>query len=184
MKKIPYEKILWDSCVIIDAIQGTPGRYEKIAPFLKDAENGKLLIVVSESSVAEVSHLNKLTTQGVSLDEQAKIIKEWLENPYIYRVPLHAGISELASDIGRQFKLKRATDRIVVATAQFEKISLIHTFDGLDPAKKSKILPLDGKVCDIGGTLIKITEPDPHRGTLFEKKSDEQKEEKRQENQS
>jgi predicted nucleic acid-binding protein len=162
--KKPTEIILWDSCVIIDAIQKTPGRYECIEPFIRDAEKGKLSLVISEISVAEVSHLSELDKQGVSIEEQEKIIKEWLENPYIIRRQVHRGISERASEIGRKFKLKRGADRIIIATADFEKIPLIHTFDGLDPDKKNKILPLDGK---IGDPPIRIMEPNPAYGTLF-----------------
>ena len=173
MKKIPDERVVWDSCVIIDTIQKTQGRYERIEPFIIDAEKGKLLIVISEISVAEVSHSNQLISQGVSLADQAQAIKEWLENPYIYRVPVHAGISELASDIGRQFNLKRAADRIIVATAKFERIPTVHTFDGTDPKKKNKILPLDGKIFFLnskpGDLPIRIMEPDPAKGTVFEK---------------
>lgn len=162
------KKVVWDSCVIIDAIQKTPGRYEKIEPFLKDAENGKLLIVVSELSVAEVSHLTKLTDNGILLDDQVQLIKDWFENPYIVRRPVHAGISELAGEVGRKHKLKRAPDRIIVATALFEKIPQIHTFDGIDPKKKNKLLPLDGQ---IGDPPLRIREPDPAQDTLFEKRN-------------
>ena len=36
------DRVVWDSCVIIDAIQATPGRWEKIEPFLKLAESTEL----------------------------------------------------------------------------------------------------------------------------------------------
>jgi len=167
--------VVWDSCVIIDAIQKLPPeRYALIGPFIKDAENKKLKIVISEISIAEVTHLNELGKQGVSDEEQFTLINDWLENPYIVRRPVHRGISDLAVEIKRQHKLKRAADRIIIATAQFEKISLIHTFDGTDRTKKNKILPLDGKIyfeTEEGREPIRIMTPDPDFGTLFEKKN-------------
>ena len=158
------EKVVWDSCVIIDALQKTPGRYELIEPFLHEAHNKKLQIVISEISVTEVSHLKELGKQGIPIDEQIELIDDWLENPFIVRRPVIPGISELAKEIGRKFNLKRAADRIVVATAQFDNIPLIHTFDGIDSQKKSKMLPLDNK---IGDPPIRIMEPNPAFGTLF-----------------
>jgi len=44
----------WDSCVFIDAIAKTKGRYEVIEQILDGAERGKIIIVTSMLALAEV----------------------------------------------------------------------------------------------------------------------------------
>ena len=156
--------VMWDSCIIIDAIQKSPQYWSAIEPFVADAEAGKLLIVVSEISVAEVSSLGGLNEQGVSLEEQAKLIREWFENPYVSRRQQHAGISELAAEYGRTYSLKAAPDRVVLATAVFEKIPVLHTRDGAGASPRSKmLLPLDRKV---GNPPLRIEVPNYRQGLL------------------
>lgn len=168
--------VLWDSCVIIDAIQKTQeeDRYAKIEPFVCEAQQGKIKIVVSEISVAEVTGLNSFqetTLTENQVKEHQRLIVEWFENPYIIRRPVVPGISELARDIGFQYGLA-GLDRIIVATACFYKIPTIHTFDGAGKKKKNKMIALSGQV---GNPPVTIMEPDPDYGTLFQFKNKEQK---------
>lgn len=152
------ERAVWDSCVILDALDKTPGRYEKIAPFLADAEIGRFLIVLSEITIAEVSYLPSNPTGP---DEHLRIIQQWFENPYIVRRPVHSEISRVAAEIGRQHRtVKRAADRVILATAIVEGIPIVHTFD-------DGLLALDQV---IGNPDLRITEPDYGAGTLFQGK--------------
>jgi predicted nucleic acid-binding protein len=160
-------QIVWDACVVIDAIQKTPGRFDLIAPFIADAERGKLLIVLSESTVAEIVHLPRLDGGSATLDQQAEKIKQWLKNPYIVRRPVHPGISELAVDIGRKYGIKRATDSIVIATAIFDSIDTVHTFDG--SGGKPGLIQLDGR---IGTPPLRICVPNPAEGTIWNRNED------------
>lgn len=161
--------ILWDSCIAIDAIQKDPEHYPAIAPFLDDAEKGKLLIVLSEVSVAEITTLNNLDAQGMPLEEQERMIRDWLENPYIVRKQFHRGISQVAGQIGRLHKLKSVGDRAVVGTAYFYKIPLIHTYDGT--GRKGQLLKLDSL---IGNPPIRIMIPNYYEETLFDNTKEEQ----------
>lgn len=138
-------------------------------PFLDEAESGQLEIVVSEVTVAEVKHLRTLESSR-SDDEIADLIRDWFDNPYIIRRNVHPGISEAAAQIGRVHKLKRAADAIVIATAAYEGVDTVHTFDGHkdtdngNKLRKSGLLKLDGKV---GTPPINIVVPDPTSGTLW-----------------
>ena len=160
---------VWDSCVIIDAIQKTPGRYGKIEPFLKDAESGNFQIVISENSVGEVSYLSGLDKEGVSKARQRQLISEWLDNPYIIRRTVHPGISALAAKLGDEHNIKRVGDRTVIATAVFEQIPLVHTFDG--SGSKPGILALDNMIPlddTAGSQHLHICVPNYYAGTLLE----------------
>jgi hypothetical protein len=114
------KQVVWDACVVIDAIQKTPGRFDAIAPFISDAQDSKLLIVLSESTVAEVMRLPHLNGGLATLDEQVNKIKLWLKNPYVVRRPVHQGISELAADIGRQYAIKRVGDTLVLCYSSID----------------------------------------------------------------
>lgn len=157
--------VMWDTCVIIDAIQKDPRYWAAIEPFVKDAQQGKLLIVVSEISVVEVSHLSSLGEKGMSIEEQVKLISQWFENPYVVRRQQHPGISELAAEIGRNHPIKRASDRVIVATAVFNRIPVLHTRDG--EGGKSGLIPLSG---EIGNPPLRIEIPNYGSGTLFDEK--------------
>ena len=60
------EAVLWDTCVVIDAIQKTPGRYEYIAPFITSAEEGKLKIVISMMTVSALVYLKEHDKDGMA----------------------------------------------------------------------------------------------------------------------
>lgn len=157
---------MWDSCTIIDALQKTEGRWELIEPFLDEAEAGNLEIVVSEISVVEVRNLRKMTAQGSEPEQIAAMVRDWFDSPFIIRRNVHPGISELAAEIGRVHKIKRAADAVVVATAVYESIPVLHTFDGWGNKKKAGLLRLDEK---IGDPPLRIVVPNPAEGTLFDK---------------
>src|SRR3990172_8604147 len=92
------EYIVWESSVIIDAIQKTEERFILIQPFIKSAESGNLTIVVSEISIAEVTYIDKKRREQNKLptSKEVKMIEEWFENEYVDRRIVHPGISELA----------------------------------------------------------------------------------------
>ena len=150
--------VVWDANVTIDAIQQDAEHWQDIAPYLKEAENGRLTIVLSEVTVSEVTTLNGLNGVGVSVQDQARLIRDWLENPYIVRRTFDRGIAELAVELGRLHHIKRAGDKAVVATAVFYEVPIIHTYDG-------KLLALDGLTH--GTFSLRIVKPNYYKDTLF-----------------
>jgi len=152
--------VVWDANIVIDAIQKDKDHYENIAPFLKEAETGRLLIVLSEITVSEITTLNDLGAQGVPVEDQARLIRDWLENPYIVRRNFDRGMTELAVKIGRLHGIKRAGDKAVLATAVFFEIPVVHTYDG-------KLLSLDG-ILPSGNASLRIVVPDYYKDTLFD----------------
>lgn len=157
------ELVVWDSCVIIDALQKTEGRWDLIEPFLSEAEQGRLTIVVSEISVAEVSKLKALKDTH-SNEQIIQMIKDWFDHEYVARRPVHAGISEIAAQIARLHNIRRAADATVIATAVYENIGTVHTFDGYTNKGPAGLLRFDGK---IGDPPVTIAAPDPTQGTLW-----------------
>ena len=158
------ERVAWDTCVIIDAIQKTPGKWKDIAPWVTQAENGKLKIIVSEISLIECSHL-KFKEGSLSFDEQHRLIDEWFDNDFVVRRPIDQRITRLAMRLAREHRLT-APDAIVLATAVRNEVQFLHTGDGKIKKQGIKLLPLSGK---IGDPPITIMEPDPLYGSIFAK---------------
>lgn len=158
MTKPKTNCILWDANVAIDAIQKDPEHWQDIAPYLKEAENGRLSIVLSEVTVSEVTALNGLNDVGVSVQDQARLIRDWLENPYIVRRNFDRGVTELAVELGRLHHIKRAGDKAVIATAIFYEVPTVHTYD-------DKLLALDGLTH--GTFSLRVVKPNYYKDTLF-----------------
>ena len=152
-------RVVWDSCVIIDAIQKAPERWKDLEPYTRDVKEGRLQIIVSELSVAEVSHLGALDNTDIA--EQTRMIKDWLENIYVVRTLVHAGVSEQARSIVQQHRIK-PSDAIILATAVFYGINVLHTYEGKESGKLGS---LDQRV---GNPPVRIMKPNYDEGTLLE----------------
>lgn len=148
--------VAWDTCVIIDAIQRTADKWEKISPIIMDAESGDMKIVISEMSLVECNHLES-PASSMSLAEQHKLIDAWFESPYLIRRPIHQGITHEAIKLSRQYNLT-APDAIVLATAIKNRVGILHTGDGSGRKKGKRLIPLSGK---IGNPPLVICEPNP-----------------------
>lgn len=143
--------IAWDSCVLLDAIQGTPGRYDAIAPMINLGLRGDLKVVLSAMSYAETYFLRHLAQQGVGQDEQSDLIEQWLESDYLIKRAVDFGTSKIAGELCRQFRGKlQPPDAIIVATALRHGASALITYD--NTAGKS-LLACDGLIRTEGGAL-------------------------------
>ena len=58
----------------------------------------------------------------------------------------------------------KCADSIIIATAVYESIPTVHTFDGDGGKRKAGMLKLGGK---IGTPPVEITTPNPTEGTLW-----------------
>jgi predicted nucleic acid-binding protein len=100
-----------------------------------------------------------MKAKGVSIEKQAQMIRNWLNNPYIVRRTVHSGISDLAREIASKHGVKGGADATIIATAVFDDIRIIHTYD-------AKMQKLHGK---FGNPPIRIMAPDPAQGTMWAK---------------
>ena len=117
--------IYWDSDVIIHRIQRTPDHIDILEYLTSEAENNRLLIVVSTFTIVEVNRSNSLPPLT---EEQDKLISDYFENDYIVIRPLTIPIAKLARDIARTYRIK-PKDAVHVATSVFWKVPLMHTYD-------------------------------------------------------
>lgn len=150
--------VCWDSCVIIDFLKQTEGRYQNIAPMIQEAEAGKLLIVVSEISVAEVYKLARPTAENVN----PQSILDWFEHDYVESRVVDRGISTLAGQLRRSHGTTTC-DSIILATAATFDIPTIYTTDGLKDdgqINPRKLLALDNLIPIKGGdAMLRVVPP-------------------------
>lgn len=144
--------IAWDSCVIIDALQGT-GKVSDLKALVSQAKKGDLKILISEISLVECSQLKG---SALPKDEQHERLDIWFKSPFLIRQPIHPGITRRAIAIAREHSLG-AADAIILATAEFRRAPVLHTGDGKSRKKGGKLLPLSER---IGNPPIMILEPD------------------------
>lgn len=162
-------KVAWDSNVLIDAIQKDAKWWPEIRPMYRDAIEGKIVILVSEISVAEVCRLNDPTNSGMSPQDAIKKIQQFFQNMFIERRPADRRESVFAAELIRDFNLETC-DALIAATASIHGASVLYTRDGLRQRKnKISLLQCDGK---IGTPLLAIKPPsaaDYSKMPLFKK---------------
>lgn len=145
--------LAWDSCVVIDAVQACPKWWPEIEPMYKDAEAGKVHLLVSEVTVAEVCKGHAGTTPPAELLDQ---IDAFFRNTFIKRRPVDDRVSTLAGALIRNHGVNTC-DALILATACIHKATAFYTRDGLKATgKKTKLLALNDKIHP--HTLL-ITEP-------------------------
>lgn len=151
------EVIAWDSCVILDAIQKTPGRWDAIAPMVNAGQAGELHIIVSAMCVAEVYFLRGLAAQGMAQAQQNEVIARWLDSEYLVKRSVDLGVADAAAEICRTVRgALTPPDAIVVATALLHGATALITYDD---AKGQSLLKQDQKIPCPDGSMLRICRP-------------------------
>jgi predicted nucleic acid-binding protein len=158
----PIDRVVWDTGVVIGLLEQVEDRYPLIEPFVRDAEAGRLEIVIANTTVVELHGLRGLRKQGAPAEEARSILRDFLSLPYVIRRPLHHQLADEAGELACKLGIKRAADAVALALAVQEKIGLLHTFDG--SGSRSGLIGHSGKV---GEPLVMIEVPNHGRNTLF-----------------
>lgn len=169
--------ICLDSCVLIDCLEKRADRFPFLKPILQGAAAKELIIVVSMFALSEIVKI-----EGVEPDEQKQVIRDFLENDFIYMHGVDRRVGEISQDIRRSHTID-AGDAVHVATAIATDTPFFLTRDGDGKRTKRKLLPLDKKLSVSGGPLRIMTPADYHsfqvqeNNPLFQpKEEDESKE--------
>ncbi|MDE2814368.1 MAG: PIN domain-containing protein [Gemmatimonadota bacterium] len=161
-------RVYWDACswiAYINQEKNIPlaggrveNRFAMCDEVLKSAENGKLEIVTSAFTLAEVCKSPEVR------DSPIDHLPSFFERSYILLVPVDMAIARRAQSIQTSgvFNLK-PPDAVHLASAQRAAVRELHTFD-------SRVLDLDGQLAGSDGEQIKICKPTEGTpiGPLFE----------------
>jgi predicted nucleic acid-binding protein len=150
--------IAFDSCTILHLLSETQGRYEYILPIYKEALAGRLVIVLSEISVAECVRL-ETGVKTYAPEESARIINGFFLNPHIRRRAVTSRESELAQRLILKHSLGTC-DGLIAATAAIAGADTLYTTDGCTNRRKAgKLLSI--QTIDVpGGSQMAVKMPD------------------------
>lgn len=158
------KRIYWDACAWIGLIMGESknGRAARCEHLIDEARKGNLQIWTSSLTHAEVYKRKCDGADKTLQPDKDRAFEDYLEQEFVYEVALDHDIGSLARALLRTFSppLKKPNDAVHLATAAFNNVNELHTFDG------DNLLPLDGKIKKRDGTMLKICEvPEPPSGT-------------------
>lgn len=155
--------VYWDACVFIDYLQKDKAyRLAEIVPLVHMAQNNKLHIVTSAISLGEVLRLPDPTLNDDEIDHK---IVEFFKNPWITVRAADTNIMGMARRLRRATVLSkpnksphertfRLPDAIHIATALYNNVLAMHSYDDTDLVRRNGLLSLDGK------TFLKIIHPE------------------------
>jgi predicted nucleic acid-binding protein len=140
----------WDACTFISRLQGDTDRIIPLEYLTDEAAAGRIEIVTSTLTIAEVCHLKKECSEE-EMTEDIATISQFFSNDYISLVQVTKRIATDAANISRQYGVK-PPDAIHLATAISANCPIVHTYDG------KKLLKLDNM---IGDPALRIMIPRP-----------------------
>ena len=151
----------WDSNVFIDWLSEANPNQEKCKGIIQRAEAGKIEIITSALTIAEVLFVKG----GKKIPkEKSEHIIDYFKNNYIKIVNLDRYISEYGRSLVWDFNIK-PKDAIHVASAIWSRTPKFDTFDG----------PLIKKNGKIGNPPLIICEPDiPYQDEMFKEDSNDE----------
>jgi predicted nucleic acid-binding protein len=119
------DKRYWDSDVFLGYFNEEPDKYSACEGVLEAANDGKILIVISALTLAEVLYAKK--QPKLPIDKRAEI-ESFFKSPFISVQNVTRKIAEKARDIVWDNNI-RPKDAIHVATALTYKIPVLNSFD-------------------------------------------------------
>ncbi len=137
----------WDSVVFLAYFLEEPGRVDSCAAILEEAEKGKILIVTSALTLAEVLALRGQPRISPDANLKRKVT-DFFKNEYISVQNVTRQVAELARDLVWDHGIM-PKDAIHVASALAVEAPILETYDR----------PLIGKSGLVGNPALIIREP-------------------------
>jgi hypothetical protein len=143
---VARDLVYWDSVAFLGMLNGEADKIQICDDVWDAGRNGKLLIVTSTLSSAEVIYV-----KGAKKLDPAKrsMVSNFFKAYHLSQRPLTRSIAELARDVVWDCNIQ-PKDAIHIATAAFYKVRDFHTFDGGLLGKKS---------VDVNGFTVDIRKP-------------------------
>lgn len=139
------DKRYWDSDAFLGYFKEEPDKQDACEGVLEAASDGKILIVTSALTLAEVLYVQKQPKLPITLRKE---IDNFFKQPYISVQNVTRKIADDARDLVWDHNVK-PKDAIHLATALACKLQLLNTFDG-------KLLSLNN---ELGNPNLKIEKP-------------------------
>jgi len=135
----------WDSDAFLGHLSGEPDKADACSSVLEAAEAGRIVIVTSALTIAEVLYIKGHKPIPTAHREK---VSAFFKQPFISVQNVTRRISELAREVYWDHGV-RPKDAVHVATALVYKIPVLNTFDGV-------LLGMDKK---LGEPLMRVEKP-------------------------
>ena len=135
MVKSKKEIRYWDSDCFLGLLKGEQDKKELCSAVLEEAEEGKIVIVTSALTIAEVLYIKGKSP--IPLKDKDIVVK-FFKSDYIAIRNVTIHIAEMAREIVWEYDV-RPQDAIHVSTAVIDKITHLNTFDEKLISKSNKI---------------------------------------------
>lgn len=140
------ERILWDSCIIIDLLQRSVDHgFGVLEEYVELGLQEEIEIIVSTLAMAEVVKLHDPTADDADAEET---IRRFFDNPFVLPRAADRRVCERARSIARTTGVA-GPDAVHIATAVLTGVPLIHSRD-------QKMLRANGRVPGRDGLPIRI----------------------------
>ena len=158
----PVERIYWDACVFLAYVNAEEGRIEDVDAILLQASRGRIELITSTVSIAEVA-FGAAEQRGQPLDKaiEDKINRLWMPPSPVRLVEFHALIAAEAVRLMRDLRPSglslKPMDAIHLATARRYEVARFETYDDLAKFSAAAGLP--------------ILPPAPHQPELLDERT-------------
>src|SRR5665213_113707 len=148
-------KYYWDACAWIALIQQEQNRFESLSYLIEEAKNGKIEILTSNFTLAEV-YKRPIDNGGQKslLDTQDQAFEDYILQDFVSRVQVDFDVGTLARRLLRAYPtIQKPQDGIHVATALLNNVDELHTYD------RANLLDLTEKIERQDGKKLRICHP-------------------------
>ena len=126
--------IYLDACVLLSYVNGAPDRASEVHSLLEDAESGKVQLLTSILSIAEVAYIASDQVLSDGTDDEATIDELWTPSSPIRLADVSVLVTRKARAISRQARANetkrvRSVDAVHLATAEINKCNHFFTYE-------------------------------------------------------
>ncbi len=133
------------------------GRVDRCESLITQAKDGDVEILTSSLTLAEVYKFKCGPDPKELAAKKDLLFEEYLRQPFVFQVQVDDAVGSTARRLLRKHSppLKKPSDAIHLATAVFNNVDVMYTFDS------ENLLPLSGLVQRADGQMLTISEPPP-----------------------
>ena len=128
-------RIYLDACVLLSYVNDSPDRADTVQSLLEDAEDGKVNLLTSNLSIAEVAYIAPDQEPSDGTADEATIDELWTPDSPVKLAEFSRIVAHMARSIIRKARDNetarvRSADAIHLATAEIHKCDRFYTYEG------------------------------------------------------
>ncbi len=128
-------RVYLDANVLLSYVNDAPERAVLVQSLLENAEDGKVELLTSSLSIAEVAYIGSDQEPGSGVDDEATIDELWTPDSPVKLAEFSRRVAHRARSIIRQSRDNgtarvRSADAVHLATAEINECARFYTYEG------------------------------------------------------